>query len=88
MNVEPRQVLVLRIAAPPGAAGIRALRALMKTLLKRHKFRALDVREEHQFKPQNADTAQPNTTTSKTAAIGGSVSREFDDSILFGPEVR
>ena len=40
------------------------------------------------FKPQNADAAQPKTTTSKTAAIGGSVSREFDDSIPFGPEVR
>jgi hypothetical protein len=33
-------------------------------------------------KPKNADTAQPKTAT------GGSVSREFDDSIPFGPEWR
>jgi hypothetical protein len=47
MTAEPRQVFVLRIAAPPGAAGLHALRALLKRLLRQHGFRALDVREEH-----------------------------------------
>jgi uncharacterized protein (DUF58 family) len=47
MNVEHRQVFVLRIAAPRGAAGLHALRALLKRLLRQHGFRALDVREEH-----------------------------------------
>jgi hypothetical protein len=40
-------MFVLRIAGPPGAAGLHALRALLKALLRRHKFRALDIREEH-----------------------------------------
>jgi hypothetical protein len=47
MTSQPRQIFVLRIAAPPGAAGLHALRALLKRLLRDHKFRALDVREEH-----------------------------------------
>jgi hypothetical protein len=46
MTAEPRTVFALRIAGPPGVTGIRALRALLKELLRRHKFRALDVREE------------------------------------------
>jgi hypothetical protein len=41
-----KQVFVLRIAGPPGAAGLYALRALLKRLLRQHGFRALDVREE------------------------------------------
>ena len=41
-----RPVFILRITAPPGAAGLHALRALLKVLLRRHGFRTLDVREE------------------------------------------
>jgi hypothetical protein len=47
MNVERQQVFVLRIAAPPGAAGLHALRVLLKRLPRQHGCRALDVREEH-----------------------------------------
>ena len=50
MSSEPRQVFVLRIAAPSGAPGLHALhalRALLKRLLRQHGFRTLDVREEH-----------------------------------------
>jgi hypothetical protein len=49
MNSEPRQVFILRIAAPSGAPGLHALhalRALLKRLLRQHGFRTLDVREE------------------------------------------
>jgi hypothetical protein len=45
MTAEHQQVFVLRIARPPGAAGLHALRALLKRLLRQHGFRALDVRE-------------------------------------------
>ena len=51
MTTEQKQIFVLRFSGPPGASGIHALRALLKTLLKRHKFRALDVREEHHDAP-------------------------------------
>lgn len=51
MTTEQKQIFVLRTSGPPGATGIQALRALLKTLLKRHKFRALDVREEHHDAP-------------------------------------
>jgi hypothetical protein len=47
MNVERQEVFVLRIAGRPGQAGVHQLRGLLKDLLRRHKFRALDVREEH-----------------------------------------
>ena len=47
MTSEPRQVFVLRIVALRGAAGLHALRALLKRLLRQHGFRTLDVREEH-----------------------------------------
>jgi hypothetical protein len=47
MTAEHQQVFVLRIACPPGAAGLHALRALLKRLVRQHGFRALDVREEH-----------------------------------------
>jgi hypothetical protein len=38
-------IFVLRIVGRPGAAGIRALRALLKELLRWHGFRCIDVRE-------------------------------------------
>ena len=47
MTSEPRQVFILRIAAPSGAPGLHALRALLKRLLRQYGFRTLDVREEH-----------------------------------------
>jgi len=62
MTSEPRQVFVLRIAAPSGAPGLHALRALLKVLLRQHGFRALDVREERA--PAASDV---NTTPAATA---------------------
>jgi hypothetical protein len=62
MTVEPRQIFALRIAAPPGAAGLHALRALLKRLLRQHGFRALDVREESDaaaIDPDNRRIARP-----------------------------
>jgi len=46
MTSEPRQVFVLRIAAPPGAAGLHALRALLKRLLRDHGFICLHAHDE------------------------------------------
>jgi hypothetical protein len=46
MTAEPRQVFVLRIVAPPGAAGLHALRALLKRLLRDHGFICLHAHEE------------------------------------------
>jgi hypothetical protein len=43
MTAEPRQVFVLRIAAPPGAAGIHALRACLKFLLRRWGLRVISI---------------------------------------------
>jgi hypothetical protein len=42
---ERRPTFVLRIEGKPGAAGIRALRQLLKVLLRRYGFRCLDLRE-------------------------------------------
>jgi hypothetical protein len=36
---------LLKIEGKPGTAGIRALRLLLKTLLRRHGFKAVDLRE-------------------------------------------
>jgi hypothetical protein len=47
----------LRIACRPGAAGLHALRALLKRLLRQHGFRALDVREE-----RNMQVEHPHNT--------------------------
>lgn len=44
-----RQIFVLRIRALPGVDAIRALRFVLKSLLRRYGFRCLDVRAE---KPQ------------------------------------
>jgi hypothetical protein len=38
-------IFVLRIEGRPGGDGIRALRLLLKTLLRRYGFRAVDLRE-------------------------------------------
>jgi hypothetical protein len=43
---ESRPVFVLKIQGKPGRAGIHALRALLKILLRKHGFVAIDVREE------------------------------------------
>jgi hypothetical protein len=43
-----RPIYRLRIEGRSGAAGIHALRALLKTLLRRHGFRCLDARQEGQ----------------------------------------
>jgi hypothetical protein len=54
---EPRSTFVLKIEGRPGAAGIRALRWLLKTLLRRHGFRCVEVSEtveseSESFKPR------------------------------------
>jgi hypothetical protein len=41
-----RPIFTLRIEGKPGAAGIHALRALLKILLRRYGFRAVDLRED------------------------------------------
>jgi hypothetical protein len=66
MTAEHQQVFVLRIACPPGAAGLHALRALLKVLLRRHGFRALDVREEHAPAASDVNTA-PAATAQRPA---------------------
>ena len=43
---ESLPTFTLRIEGKPGTAGIHALRALLKTLLRRHGFRCLDARQE------------------------------------------
>jgi hypothetical protein len=57
MTAEHQQIFVLRIACRPGAAGLHALRALLKRLLRQHGFRALDVREE-----RNMQVEHPHNT--------------------------
>jgi hypothetical protein len=52
-----RTIFTIRIAAPPGAAGLHALRALLKVLLRRHGFRALDVREESGTQASSVNTS-------------------------------
>jgi hypothetical protein len=44
--VEQRPIFTLKIEGKPGAGGIHALRALLKILLRRYGFRAIDAREE------------------------------------------
>jgi hypothetical protein len=67
MTTEPRTIYLLRVAAPSGAVGLHALRALLKRLLRQHGFRALDVREEN-----DAATGDVNTTP---AGAGRSTTR-------------
>jgi hypothetical protein len=40
----PQRIFTLKIEGKPGTA-IRSLRALLKVLLRRHRFRCLDARE-------------------------------------------
>jgi hypothetical protein len=40
-----RPIFTLRIEGEPGPAGIHALRAVLKALLRRHGLRCLDARE-------------------------------------------
>jgi hypothetical protein len=42
---ELRPIFILRIEGKSGGAGIRDLRRLLKTLLRRYQFRCLDARE-------------------------------------------
>jgi hypothetical protein len=39
-------VFVIKLRARPGRDGIHALRAILKTLLRRHRLRCIDAREE------------------------------------------
>jgi hypothetical protein len=45
-TAEPRPIFTLRIEGQPGRASIHALKALLKTLLRRHHFKCLDLRED------------------------------------------
>jgi hypothetical protein len=45
-NREPRPIFILRIEGKPGAAGIHALRFLLKRLLRQYGFVCVDIREE------------------------------------------
>jgi hypothetical protein len=60
MSAEPHAVFIIRIAGRPGQAGVHQLRRLLKDLLRRHKFRALDIREE------SAAAANDVTVTEET----------------------
>ena len=50
-STERRSTFVLKLEAKSGPAGIRQLRALLKTLLRRHGFRCIDAREETEHAP-------------------------------------
>jgi hypothetical protein len=60
-NREPRPTFTLRIEGRPGA-GIHGLRAVLKVLLRRYGFRALDVREIDDDRPRGgtAHTTEMN----------------------------
>jgi hypothetical protein len=45
-RAEPRSVFTLKIEGKPGAAGIHALRGLLKTLLRRYSFKCIDLSED------------------------------------------
>jgi hypothetical protein len=46
---EQRQTFVLTLRPEPGAAGIRALRWLLKVLLRKHKLRCISIEERGQL---------------------------------------
>jgi hypothetical protein len=46
---EQRPTFVLTLRAMPGAAGIRALRWLLKVLLRKHKLRCISIEEREQL---------------------------------------
>jgi hypothetical protein len=50
--------LTLRIRGKAGQASLHQLRALLKELLRRHKFRALDIREERPAQFDEAPTGE------------------------------
>jgi hypothetical protein len=62
MTPERHAVFIIRIAGRPGQAGVHQLRRLLKDLLRRHKFRALDVREEHAPAASDANAQLPAPT--------------------------
>jgi hypothetical protein len=67
MSAEPHAVFIIRIAGRPGQAGVHQLRRLLKDLLRLHKFRALDIREEkdeHRPAPQSPAPLPEGETTS------------------------
>jgi hypothetical protein len=67
---ERRPIFTLRIEGEPGAAGIHALRALLKVLLRRHHFRCIDV---HEIPDPPDDPAKKRLTVGdgKARAIAG-----------------
>jgi hypothetical protein len=62
-RVKSRQVFVLRIACPPGAAAstaaLHALRALLKRLVRDHGFICLHAEEEHDAAANAVTTTGP-----------------------------
>jgi hypothetical protein len=67
MTSEPRTIFALRIAGRPGQAGVHQLRALLKELLRRHSFRALDLREEHDAAAGDVNTNSPSASAQRPA---------------------
>jgi hypothetical protein len=51
-------IFALKIQGRPGAAGIHALRAVLKVLLRRYQFRCLDC---HELKPKELEKHQWNS---------------------------
>jgi hypothetical protein len=45
-HAAPSPVFVIKLRARPGDDGIRSLRAILKTLLRRHRLVCVDAREE------------------------------------------
>jgi hypothetical protein len=60
MTITERPTFTLRIQGKPGMGGIHQLRAVLKWL-RRHGFRALDVREKHDAAEHGDDTITEET---------------------------
>jgi hypothetical protein len=50
-------IFTVTFRAPSGSAGIHALRAMLKVLLRRHGFRCIDATEEEATTPANVADA-------------------------------
>jgi hypothetical protein len=48
MSAADRPIFILRLRPEPGVAGLRALRAALKVLLRRFGLKVVDIKEEEQ----------------------------------------
>jgi hypothetical protein len=69
MTAEHQQIFVLRlrIACQPGAAGLHALRALLKRLLRQHGFICLHAHEERDAAASDVTTAEETATARRAS---------------------